>query len=143
MKTIKSLGISALLALGAAFAAPADELGAKAQLVQVVQALPQALSSTNLSVQQAKALQGVISSVSGTTLTEEQARVALAQIQGILSSDEYNMVMQGATYEPRPVLPSTDSNPLADDGLQSATAHAKNFLSNVIVTNLPAGERAQ
>jgi hypothetical protein len=143
MKTIKAFGISALLTLGAAFAAPADELGAKAQLVQVVQALPQALSSANLSVQQAKALQGVIASVSGTTLTEEQARAALAQIQGILSSNEYNMVMEMAAYEPQPVLPSTDSNPLANDGVQNATSQANSFLSDVIVTDLPAGDRAQ
>ncbi|GEM87902.1 hypothetical protein [Meiothermus granaticius] len=140
MKTIRILGVASLLALGAAFAAPTDELGAKAQLIQVVQALPEALSYTDLSVQQAKALQDVLSSVSGLYLTQQQAQDALSQIQGILSSNQYNQVMQTATYEPVPVIPSDGSNPLAandGNGVLNATADAGNFLSGVITADLP------
>lgn len=140
MKTIKALGITSLLALSAAFAAPVDEKPSVGQLVQVVQAIPQALSYSGVSANQAKALQNVLFSVSGTYLTEQQASDALSQIQGILSSSQYDSVVQAATYQPELILPSSNSNPLAaynssSTSVQNPSSEAMSFLSGVVVPN--------
>ncbi|MER3484525.1 MAG: hypothetical protein C4332_16625 [Meiothermus sp.] len=143
MKTFKVLGVASLLALGAAFAAPTDEQGAISKLVQMVQALPDALSESDLTVQQAKALQSAIDGASGTYLTAEQAQSVINQIQGVLTADQYKALMNVAASEPQVILPSSDASPLADDGVQNATKDANNFLDSVIVSDIPAANRVQ
>lgn len=135
MKAIKVLGVASLLALGAAFAAPAAGESATGELVQVVQAMPGALETANLSPDQARTLEAAIGGAGGPTITDDGAQTALDKIKSTLSPDQYQTLMSFASTEPQVILSGDGSNPLSaanGNGVNNATLLAYNFLDSII-----------
>lgn len=125
--TLKMLAVSTLLAFGAASAqtTPAPDAGLS-QLVQMVQVIPSAVPSDDLSFSQIRTLQGIANNLyQQPFISNQQAGQILIQIKNTLPARDYARVLQQAKLVGTPVLSSGfEANPLVSKGLYSTSTQA-------------------
>lgn len=136
--TLKMLAVSALLALGAASAqtTPTPDAGLS-QLVQMVQVIPSAVPSDDLSFSQVRTLQGIANNLyQQPFVSDQQAGQIIAQIKSALPTGDYARVLQQAKLVGTPVLSSGfEANPLMSKGLYSTSTQALQLYLRTATSN--------
>jgi hypothetical protein len=134
---LKSLAFSALLIAAAASAqtvAPTPQTRLS-QLVQMVQVIPNAVPSDDLSFGQIRMLQGVAGNLyQKPFVSDQQAGQIIAQIKSALPAGDYVRVLQQAKLVGLPVLArGFEANPLVSNGLYgSSTAALQQYLRSAV-----------